>query len=32
VLHEDYLARIEAELPAAAVDRYDAVGMSTIDR
>ncbi len=31
-LHEDDLARIEAELPAAAGDRYDAVGMSTINR
>ena len=31
-LSEDDLARIEAELPAAAGDRYDAVGMSTVNR
>ncbi|MDX6674064.1 MAG: hypothetical protein QOH11_1482 [Solirubrobacteraceae bacterium] len=31
-LDENDLARIEAELPAAAGDRYDAVGMSTVNR
>ncbi|HEV7362968.1 MAG TPA: aldo/keto reductase [Solirubrobacteraceae bacterium] len=31
-LSADDLARIEAELPAAAGDRYDAVGMSTVNR
>jgi aryl-alcohol dehydrogenase-like predicted oxidoreductase len=31
-LDENDLARIEAELPAAVGDRYDAVGMSTVNR
>jgi aryl-alcohol dehydrogenase-like predicted oxidoreductase len=31
-LSEDDLARIDAELPAATGDRYDAVGMSTLNR
>jgi aryl-alcohol dehydrogenase-like predicted oxidoreductase len=32
VLTADDLARIDAELPAAAGDRYDRVGMSTLNR